>query len=243
MAHSGELFLGEAAGVADPFASMNGFAGKRGRRGEFTKKRRFSEQQVRSLETTFEVQAKLEPKKKAQLALDLGLQPRQVAIWFQNKRARWKSKQLEHEFAALRADHDALFAAVEALRREKQILLRQLQKLKELLEKQTEENEKDGGSSNGGDRAIAASREGSANENVLNSEHGEIKLSCVAQAEDAELLYLGEPEVSGCLTSIGEQQQQQCGFNCSSSPENCTTTTTTSEWWEFWPLTELNPVA
>lgn len=92
------------------------------------KKRRFSEEQVKSLESIFESQAKLEPRKKLQLAKELGLQPRQVAIWFQNKRARWKSKQLESEYAALKANYDALLSSVESLKKEKQILIKQVTK-------------------------------------------------------------------------------------------------------------------
>ncbi|CAL5361595.1 unnamed protein product [Camellia sinensis] len=63
--------------------------------------RRFSDDQIRSLETMFESESKLEPRKKMQVARELGLQPRQVGIWFQNKRARWKSKQLERDYSVL----------------------------------------------------------------------------------------------------------------------------------------------
>nr|GFB55335.1 homeobox-leucine zipper protein ATHB-12-like [Tanacetum cinerariifolium] len=42
--------------------------------------RRFTNQQIKSLETIFQSESKLEPRKKLQLAKDLGLQPRQVAI-------------------------------------------------------------------------------------------------------------------------------------------------------------------
>jgi homeobox-leucine zipper protein len=38
-----------------------------------------------------------------------------VAVWFQNRRARWKAKQLQHDFHALRAAHDELLAGRDAL--------------------------------------------------------------------------------------------------------------------------------
>ncbi|XP_057492335.1 homeobox-leucine zipper protein ATHB-23-like [Actinidia eriantha] len=81
------------------------------------KKKRLSMEQVKALEKSFEVGNKLEPERKMQLAGALGLQPRQVAIWFQNRRARWKTKQLERDydllkrkFEALKNDNDALQA-------------------------------------------------------------------------------------------------------------------------------------
>jgi regulator of replication initiation timing len=72
------------------------------------KKRRLTLEQVRALEKNFEMANKLEPEKKMQLAKALGLQPRQIAVWFQNRRARWKTKQLEKDFNVLKQDYDAL---------------------------------------------------------------------------------------------------------------------------------------
>ena len=89
-------------------------------------KKRFSEEQIKSLESMFATQTKLEPRQKLQLARELGLQPRQVAIWFQNKRARWKSKQLEREYSALRDDYSALLCSYESLKKEKHALLKQV---------------------------------------------------------------------------------------------------------------------
>ncbi|KAK9713602.1 hypothetical protein RND81_06G038600 [Saponaria officinalis] len=94
-------------------------------------KKRFSDEQVKSLETIFENETKLEPKKKVQLANDLGLQPRQIAIWFQNKRARYKSKQLEGDYNVLRANYNSLLSKFDHLKKEKQSLLIELEKLKE----------------------------------------------------------------------------------------------------------------
>jgi hypothetical protein len=85
-------------------------------------KRRFSDEQIRSLECIFESESKLEPRKKIQLARDLGLQPRQVAIWFQNRRARWKSKRIEQEYRKLKDEYDNLSSKFQLLKEEKESL-------------------------------------------------------------------------------------------------------------------------
>lgn len=72
------------------------------------KKRRLTNEQVKSLESNFEVENKLGPKRKVQLAKELGLEPRQVAIWFQNRRARFKTKQLEKDYTTLKGSYDVL---------------------------------------------------------------------------------------------------------------------------------------
>jgi hypothetical protein len=86
------------------------------------KKRRLSFDQVRSLERNFEMENKLEPERKMQLAKELGLQPRQVAVWFQNRRARWKTKQLERDYEMLNSGYLKLKADFEAALREKDAL-------------------------------------------------------------------------------------------------------------------------
>ncbi|CAA7401632.1 unnamed protein product [Spirodela intermedia] len=94
------------------------------------KKRRLSVQQVKALERNFEVENKLEPEKKVQLAKELGLQPRQVAVWFQNRRARWKTKQLERDYALLKSDYDSLQLSLEALRVDNRALLAEIKQLR-----------------------------------------------------------------------------------------------------------------
>ncbi|CAL9014457.1 unnamed protein product [Prunus brigantina] len=74
------------------------------------KKKRLNLEQVKTLEKSFEMGNKLEPERKMQLAKALGLQPRQIAIWFQNRRARWKTKQLEKDYDVLKKKFDALKA-------------------------------------------------------------------------------------------------------------------------------------
>ena len=89
------------------------------------KKRRLNMEQVKTLEKNFELGNKLEPERKMQLARALGLQPRQIAIWFQNRRARWKTKQLEkdydvlkRQFEAVKSDNDILHAQNQKLQAE-----------------------------------------------------------------------------------------------------------------------------
>lgn len=93
------------------------------------KKRRLSFDQVRSLERSFEVENKLEPERKMQLARELNLQPRQVAVWFQNRRARWKIKQLERDYEMLNSEFTKLKADLESALKEKDALIAEVQRL------------------------------------------------------------------------------------------------------------------
>ncbi|URD72255.1 homeobox-leucine zipper protein [Musa troglodytarum] len=94
------------------------------------KKRRLSLDQVKALEKNFEVENKLDPESKVRLAQEVGLRPRQVAIWFQNRRARWKTKQLERDYSALKARHDALKLDHDGLLRHKEALEANVRELK-----------------------------------------------------------------------------------------------------------------
>jgi homeobox-leucine zipper protein len=133
-ANSGGFFRGVPAAVLgmDESRSSSSAAGAGAKRPFFTtheelleeeyydeqapeKKRRLTAEQVQMLERSFEEENKLEPERKTELARRLGMAPRQVAVWFQNRRARWKTKQLEHDFDRLKAAYDALAADHHAL--------------------------------------------------------------------------------------------------------------------------------
>ncbi|XP_073298641.1 homeobox-leucine zipper protein ATHB-40-like [Primulina huaijiensis] len=90
------------------------------------RKRKLSEEQMNMLEKCFGSEHKLESERKDRLAAELGLDSRQVAVWFQNRRARWKSKKLEEEYSRLKSEHDTTVV-------EKCCLETQLLKLKDQL--------------------------------------------------------------------------------------------------------------
>ncbi|GAB4847250.1 hypothetical protein Ancab_026291 [Ancistrocladus abbreviatus] len=104
------------------------------------KKRRLSVDQVKALEKNFEVENKLEPERKVKLAQELGLQPRQVAVWFQNRRARWKTKRLERDYNVLKANYDALKLNFESLQHDNEALLKEIRQLKSKLDEENTES-------------------------------------------------------------------------------------------------------
>ncbi|KAL6273580.1 hypothetical protein ACE6H2_024272 [Prunus campanulata] len=90
------------------------------------RKKRLSTDQLESLERSFQEEIKLDPDRKMKLSRELGLQPRQIAVWFQNRRARWKAKQLERLYDALKQEYDVVS-------KEKQKLQEEVMKLKTIL--------------------------------------------------------------------------------------------------------------
>ncbi|XP_058222002.1 homeobox-leucine zipper protein HAT22-like isoform X2 [Rhododendron vialii] len=85
------------------------------------KKLRLSKEQSVVLEDRFKEHSSLNPQKQT-LAKQLNLQPRQVEVWFQNRRARTKLKQTEVECELLRKCCDTLTDENKRLRNEIQEL-------------------------------------------------------------------------------------------------------------------------
>ncbi|XP_030452954.1 homeobox-leucine zipper protein HOX11-like [Syzygium oleosum] len=89
------------------------------------KKLRLSKEQSAFLEESFKEHHTLNPKEKTALAKQLHLRPRQVEVWFQNRRARTKLKQTE-------VDCEHLKRCCERLTEENKRLHKELQELRAL---------------------------------------------------------------------------------------------------------------
>ncbi|KAF8411119.1 hypothetical protein HHK36_003658 [Tetracentron sinense] len=96
-------------------------------------KKRLTQNQVSLLEWSFNYNPKLEPERKMQLSRELGLAPRQVAIWYQNKRARSKTQSLEIDYNTLQQKLDTVLADKRRLEREVGRLRGELEKAHEIL--------------------------------------------------------------------------------------------------------------
>lgn len=86
------------------------------------RKRKLSEEQADMLERSFGSEKKLESQRKDKLAAELGLDPRQVAVWFQNRRARWRTKMLQDQYSNLRAQHQTTLIHKSHLQAEVRVL-------------------------------------------------------------------------------------------------------------------------
>ncbi|KAK7256435.1 hypothetical protein RIF29_29881 [Crotalaria pallida] len=89
------------------------------------KKLRLTKEQAKVLEETFKEHNTLNMKRKQALAEELNLRPRQVEVWFQNRRARTKLKQTE-------VDCESLKRCCENLSEENKRLQKEVQELRAL---------------------------------------------------------------------------------------------------------------
>ncbi|KAM7494057.1 hypothetical protein LguiB_028666 [Lonicera macranthoides] len=141
--------LDDDAGVSSPNSTISSVSGKRSERdtngddqeemerassrgisdeedGENSRKKlRLSKDQSVILEESFKEHNTLNPKQKLALAKRLGLRPRQVEVWFQNRRARTKLKQTE-------VDCEFLKRCCENLTEENRRLQKEVQELRAL---------------------------------------------------------------------------------------------------------------
>ncbi|XP_078436232.1 homeobox-leucine zipper protein HAT4-like [Wolffia australiana] len=90
--------------------------------GNTKKKLRLNKDQSALLEAMFKEHNTLSPTQKQSLARKLNLRPRQVEVWFQNRRARTKLKQTEMDCAHLRKYCQRLAEENSRLKRELQDL-------------------------------------------------------------------------------------------------------------------------
>ncbi|XP_014500099.1 homeobox-leucine zipper protein HOX11 [Vigna radiata var. radiata] len=117
--YEGEAYDQRASSRASDEDDNNGSGGN-GR-----KKLRLSKEQSAFLEESFKEHNTLNPKQKLALAKQLNLRPRQVEVWFQNRRARTKLKQTE-------VDCEYLKRCCETLTEENRRLHKELQELRAL---------------------------------------------------------------------------------------------------------------
>ncbi|XP_044492052.1 homeobox-leucine zipper protein ATHB-52 [Mangifera indica] len=100
---------------------------------KFHNNKRLNQDQVMLLERSFTVHKKLDPELKLKLANQLGVPPRQVAIWYQNKRARWKTQNLELDYNTVQVKLENALAEKRRLEKDVKQLKEELNHAQEIL--------------------------------------------------------------------------------------------------------------
>lgn len=95
--------------------------------------KRLAREQLQILEASFNANKKLKAEHKLQLACQLGLPPRQVAIWYQNRRARQKLEVKEHQYNNIQQELNNVLAENIRLEKEVGTLKYELNKAQEIL--------------------------------------------------------------------------------------------------------------
>ncbi|GMH22809.1 hypothetical protein Nepgr_024652 [Nepenthes gracilis] len=193
-------------------------------------KKKFSDGQIRSLESIFDSDSRPESGTKKEIADQLGLEPRQVAVWFQNRRARCKSKQIEHDYSVLKSSYDSLASKLASLKRENQSLAVELQRLQNLKGKSKGRN--NGGSKSGTIISLGSSEEhaalqGGNDKDKTSSGNGHTK--------GREYLQQCTDTYSGldAMDSSQVSSQNCCSFESMLGSDCLLEKNSDSEWWEF----------
>mmetsp|Transcript_39550 Transcript_39550/g.64137 ORF Transcript_39550/g.64137 Transcript_39550/m.64137 type:complete len:346 (+) Transcript_39550:409-1446(+) len=90
---------------------------------------RLSQEQVQTLKDSFEKDSRLNRKRKQELSSRLGLHPRQIEVWYQNKRAKIRVKGTHQQYETLRQTYESQKAAVRQLQQSNLELQDQLLKI------------------------------------------------------------------------------------------------------------------
>ncbi|ONK74460.1 uncharacterized protein A4U43_C03F6510 [Asparagus officinalis] len=98
--------------------SIKGGGGEENKPVSIRKKLRLSTEQSEFLENAYRAHATLTQDEKLELAEELNLSPRQVEVWFQNRRSRTKFKQMKMEREYLKKLCESLTEENQRLKRE-----------------------------------------------------------------------------------------------------------------------------
>lgn len=86
------------------------------------KKSKLTPEQIAILEKSFQESNNLDLEKRKEIAEQLGLKPRQVSIWYQNRRSRWKARKMEDDYDGLKANYEALLTSYAAVKSDYDLL-------------------------------------------------------------------------------------------------------------------------